>query len=508
MTKTRLLTALGVLTLTPSALAGTAPFFTPLTQSAPVTAPNSSEEVNSPWVTPSNVTQINRTSMKEIESDITQSIVRVPGLGSQASMVDMLSFDPTGNYVFFPHETQWGAGLTRYNRSTDKAEILFQGDTQGSVGNWTNDYGAFDPSLWTPNGTVFVAEEWAGRGRVIEVTNPLAAPAAINKRELTCIPNVAHEGLRFSADGKTLYFIDEFNSGSIYKFVMPVAGDYLNGTSYVLKVTGYTGDVTRNWDDASGVGSPRTGAATWEPISAGCAPLSGFTDPFRDGDTNLPTTNPGSLGGRVIADEKGGTPYGRPEDIEMATLANGREVIYFAATSEQAVYAIEVLSATTATVRLSANASTAKNVGYPGTTGTLSSPDNLAQDRFGNIYIVEDSPNSGSTGGDIWFLRDTNNDSVAESLDHFMSLRVAGSEGTGMIFNPANPREFVVMVQHPTSTDLAAVPGGVGDALWAFQVPAPTPVGPVVPWLVGAGLAGATALARRRWVMRRRAVTA
>lgn len=508
MIKTRLLTAVGVLTLTQSAVAGTAPFFTPLTQSAPVTAPNSAEEANSPWVTPSNVTQVNRTSMKEIEADINQSIVRVPGLGSSASMIDMMSFDPTGKYIFFPHETQWGAGVTRYDRSTDTAEILFQGDGQGSVGNWTNDYGAFDPSLWTPTGTLFAAEEWAGQGRVIEITNPLAAPAAINIRELTCIPNVAQEGLRFSADNKTLYLVDENNSGSIYKFVMPVAGDYTNGTSYVLKVTGYVGDPSKNYNDASGTGSLRTGAATWEPISNGCVGITP-TDPFRNGDPNLATTDPLSLGGRGAADEVGGTPYGRPEDIEVGRLANGREVLYFAATSEQSVYSIEMLSAGTATVRLAASETgTPKNVGFPATTATVNSPDNLAQDRFGNIYVVEDAPNASATGGDIWFLRDTNNDGVAESLDHFMSIRVGGSEATGMIFNPANPREFIVAVQHPTSTDLAAVPGGIGDAVWAFQIPAPTPVGPVVPWLLGAGLAGASALARRRWVTRRRAAVA
>lgn len=507
MVKPRLLTALCVITLTQTAAAGTMPFFQPLTQSAPVAAANGTEETNSPWVTPANVTQISRTSMKEVEADVTQSVVRVPGLGSSASMFDMVSFDPTGNYIFIPHETQWGAGVTRYNRTTDKAEILFRGDNQGQTGNWANDYAAFDPSLFTPTGTLFLAEEWAGEGRVIEVTNPMAAPAAISKRELTCIPNVAHEGLRFSGDSLTLYFVDEFNSGSIYKFVMPVAGDYTNGTSYVLKVTGYTGDVTKNWDDASGVGSPRTGAATWEQISNLCALIPGFTDPFRNGNTNLPTTDPGSLGGRVVADEKGGTPYGRPEDIEVGRLANGREVLYFAATSENSVYSIEMLSASTATVRLAASqTATAKNVGFPATTGAVNSPDNLAQDRAGNIYIVEDAPNASSTGGDVWFMRDTNNDGVAESLDHFMSIRVAGSEATGMIFNPANPREFIVAVQHPTSTDLGAVPGGIGDALWSFQVPAPVPLAPVVPWLVGAGLAGATAFARRRWVARRAAV--
>jgi secreted PhoX family phosphatase len=59
---------------------------------------------------------------------------------------------------------------------------------------------------------------------------------------------------------------------------------------------------------------------------------------------------------------------------------------------------------------------------------------------------------------------------VAESVDHFLSIRVNGSEATGMIFNPAVPTEFVVAVQHPSSTDLAKVPNGLGDAVWSFNV--------------------------------------
>ncbi len=95
------------------------------------------------------------------------------------------------------------------------------------------------------------------------------------------------------------------------------------------------------------------------------------------------------------------------------------------------------------------------------------------------MYIIEDAPNSSSTGGDIWFGRDVDNDGVAESLDHFLSIRVAGSEATGMIFNPTKPMEFVVAVQHPTSTDLTQVPDGFGDAVWVFDVssimPPPAP---------------------------------
>ena len=91
-------------------------------------------------------------------------------------------------------------------------------------------------------------------------------------------------------------------------------------------------------------------------------------------------------------------------------------------------------------------------------------------DSVGNIYVIEDAPNGGSTGGDIWFVRDIDNDGVAESLDHFLSVRVNGSEATGMIFNPVTPTEFAVCVQHPSSTDLVTVPSGLGDAVWSFDL--------------------------------------
>jgi uncharacterized protein len=506
MIRTKLLTALGLLTLSQVANAGTAPSFVPLTQSAVVGTANDTNELNSPWVVPAGITQSNLTSMDEIEGAVGQSVVRVPGLGSSASMFDMISFDATGQNIFIPHETQFGAGVTRYNIASDSSVILFQGDGQGAVGNWTNDYGAFDPSLMTPTGTLFLAEEWAGQGRVIEVTNPQAAPAAIIRRELNSIPNVAHEGLRFGSDNKTLYFVDENNSGSIYKIVFTTAGNYLaGGQTFVLKVDAYAGDATKDYSNAANVGQPRVGAATWVPLTdASGTPLT-VTTPFRNGDPNLPVTDPNALGGRVAADEVTATPYGRPEDIEVGHLANGREVVYFAATSEQSVYSIEMLTSTTATVRLAASeAGTPKNVGFAGTSGVVNSPDNLAQDSYGNIYIIEDAPNNSLTGGDIWFLRDTNTDGVAESLDHFMSIRVAGSEATGMIFNPVNPRQFVVAVQHPTSTDLGVVPNGFGDALWTFSLPPvpAVPVGPVLPWALSSGLltlgALATRLVRRR----------
>lgn len=465
-----------------SAFAGTDVWFTPLTESAPVVPANSLGELASPWVAPEGIFQKNIVSLREIEDQILspgQSVVRVPGATTSASMFDMLAYDPTGEYLFIPHETPIGAGCTRVALYDNHAEVIFAGDQKGATGDWTKDYGAFDPSRWTPNNTLLLAEEWSGEGRVIEILNPLAPAAEIQFRELNSIANVSHEGINFSEKfDDTIYFIDEYNSGSIYKFVMSTAGDYTKGQTFVLSVDAFAssgGNASANWNSGSNLTATRTGMATWVPITdKEGVPLPGIADPFVNGPTG-----PATLAGRKAADDAGGTPFGRPEDMSVSRLTNGREVLFVAVTSENAVISIEILenkggNAVTPTgkavVRVFGSNSTPKNLGFAPTTGTLNSPDNIALDSQGNVYVIEDAPNGSSTGGDIWFFRDKNSDGVAESVDHFMSIRVNGSEATGMIFNPANPLEFVVAVQHPTSTDLATVPNGLGDAVWMFNL--------------------------------------
>ncbi len=468
---TKTVLAASVLAASTYSFAASDIFFNPLTQSAVVSAGNSSVEQNSPWLVPAGLSQENLTSMAEAEDAVYQSILRVPGAGRSASMFDMISFDRGGEYIFIPHETPFGAGVTRYDIEDDFAEVLFGGDLGGATGDWSNDYAAFDPSTYTPNGTLMLGEEWSGEGRIIEVMNPHAAVADIEIRELESIANVAHEGLRFSKDGMTLYFVDEWNSGSLYKFVMDTEGDYTSGQTFVLKVLGFDGAAEDLWNDASNENASRTGWANWVPLTDKDGKYLTETDPFRNGPTNDPRTNDDTRGGRVAADEVGATPYGRPEDMEVATLANGNEVVYFAATSERTIYSVEMLEDNAAVVRVAVNdVDTPKNAGFLPTSAEMNSPDNLAQDALGNIYVIEDAPNGSATGGDIWFIRDTDNNGVGESLDHFMSLQVAGSEATGMIFNPVKSTEFVVAIQHPSSTVLEDYPEGTGDALWVFDL--------------------------------------
>ncbi|MFL0809258.1 MAG: DUF839 domain-containing protein [Agarilytica sp.] len=451
---------------TQSVYAGTDTFFTPLTHSIAVATPNHVNELHSPWQAPAGISQELLTSMAEIEADVDQSVVRAPGASASASMWDMVAYDPTGKYIFIPHETPFGAGVSRYDIADDTNTILFSGDSSGIRGandTWANDYGAFDPARFTPYGTVITAEEWSGEGRVIEILNPYAEPEDIQIVEKNSFANVSHEGIMWSRKNKNVvYFVDEDRSGSIYKFI---ASDptFDTGQTFVLAIDAFDGDPAQNYNADVNINEVRTGSATWVPITDEKGKALTEQDPFENAAT--------FRAGRIAADEVKATPYGRPEDVEVSTLANGKEVLYFTATSEASVYAVEMQSDTNAIVHLFVSEeNTPKNVGFAPTTGIINSPDNLAQDALGNIYIIEDAPNGSDVGGDIWFVRDTNNDGVAESVDHFMSIQVAGAEATGMVFNPTKPTEFVVSVQHPTSTNLDAVNEGQGDALWKFDL--------------------------------------
>jgi len=404
-----------------SAQAGTETWFTPLTESAPVVSPNDLEELAQPWVAPAGILQKNVLSLREVEDQILspgQSIIRVAA-GRSSSMFDMLAYDPTGNFLFIPHETPFGAGVSRLNLYNCESQILFQGNGLGQSGNWAADYAAFDPARFTPNGTVIAGEEWSGEGRLIEIMNPYAEPNDIQIRELDSIANVAHEGINFSEKyNDTLYYVDEWNSGSIYKFVMSTPGIYTVGQTFVLSVDAFNGVASDNWNDGSNSGTTRTGAATWVPLTDAFGnPLPGVTDPFRNGPTNDPRSNADTRGGRPAADDVDATPFGRPEDMEVGVLANGNEVVYFAATSERTIYSIEIAetevpgrwtrvgrrwvwvpaqtSLDNCIVRVFADdANTPKNDGFAPTTAEMNSPDNLAKDALGNIYIIEDSPNS------------------------------------------------------------------------------------------------------------------
>ena len=501
-TKTAIASAIS-LAAVQATFAGTDTFFIPLTKPEIVEPADSVDERNQPWSMPYGLSQSNLTSMEEVENDVNQSIVRVPA-GNVSSMFDMLDYDPSGRYIFIPHETPSGAGVSRYDTETDTSQILFMGDQTGTEGFKNNtDFGAFDPVRLTPNGSLIAGEEWAGTGRLVEICDayadapfdPVAGGSELVEgdcatdrnadwRVLDGIPLVAWEGNEFSIKRpqKVLYYVDEDRSGSIYKTVFKKPGQYNEGKTFVLVADKFSGDPAERWDREPNIDSVRTGWAQWVPITdKNGKPLEGIQDP-----TELILDDAGDivdagLAGRLAADQVNGTPYGRPEDMVISTLGRGgkrraNEIIYFTATSENAVYSVEE-TRRGPYIRLFASADTTPlNEGFEPTTASFNAPDNLAIDKLGNIYVIEDSPNTttvGADGGDIWFARDADNDGVAESLDHFLSLQVNQSEATGMIFDPVEPTKFIVAVQHPASTGLQDETGaftGFGDAIWEFDL--------------------------------------
>jgi secreted PhoX family phosphatase len=383
---------------------------------------------------------------------------------------DMVALDPTNRYIYIPAEVGEGAGLARYDIQTGDFVSALTGQvalpyTTNPVG-WdknNDDFGPFDPAVYTPHGTVITAEERTN-GRLFEWLNPLmAAGDTANVVWRSNIPAVSHEGLKFDASG-TLYFIDESNTGSIYKFVPKTAGDLSVGQSFVLKVTAFTGIASENWDSATNTGKTRTGAATWVAITDANGVKTTTANPF---DFSSATT-----GGRAAADEVGGTPYGRPEDLEIIG-----DTLYVATTSENAVYGINLK---TNEVKLFASRSTIDGGTALAAGINLNNPDNLASDAAGNLYIIEDNG-----PGDIWKASDSNKDGVAESITRWASLGVAGSEPTGLI-STKNPNEFIVAIQHPTSGN---------DALW--KITSAPEITAKIDILVDGNVAGATGLGLR-----------
>ncbi len=456
MISKKLLIAAITATVSCSVNAGT--FFEPLT--APNTNTDADSYNNNPFTIPENFSQSFVASRETLAADFAAKGETYPATFGNWDMLDFGG--QNSEFIYIPHEVGDDAGVTRLNRDTGEVVVLLRGipgsdyDTDPTDGwDHTNDnFGGLDPATVTPTGTLLTAEEWAGGGRIFELANPTTATSAADAQWtwLSNIPSVSHEGLKFDKAGN-LYFVDENNSGSIYKFVPSVAGIYTQGQTFVLSVDAFTGDASANYNPAD----TRTGYATWVALTdaSGTAAAPGITaNPFD-------FTN---RGGRAATDEINGTPYGRPEDVTM-TIANGNEYLLFATTSENIVYGIELLSNETAMVREFMNSAVTPDLlgNYPVGAGSndssygLDDPDNLATDAAGNIYIIEDE-----NPGDIWQAVDADKNGVAEHVALFAGLGKYGSEPTGFKVDPRDPMTFYVNVQHPSAHNN-------NDSLWVIK---------------------------------------
>ena len=134
-----------------------------------------------------------------------------------------------GRFLFTVFETGQ-SGVQRHDLATGETETIWYSPAPG-------DHVAFDASYWTPWGTFITAEEaWCTAprrlhdqpyGRLFELKNPLTAPdiragdrASNDGADFVhqnVIPRTSHEGIQFDSAGN-MYFIDELNGGSLYKY--------------------------------------------------------------------------------------------------------------------------------------------------------------------------------------------------------------------------------------------------------------------------------------------------
>jgi len=357
-----------------------------------------------------------------------------------------------GRFLFTVFETG-NSGVQRTDLETGVTDTIWQSPVPGNARS-------FDPCYWTPWGTLIVAEEsWetaaAGStspyGRLFELKNPLTAPGITNPVgpdsndgavfvHANVVPRSAHEGIQFDTDGN-LYFIDELDGGNIYKFtskaswgdVMSGKAEYFDaGQTFVLRV-------------GNGNTPNATGPLTWVPITDinGVALQGAITITDVRGVTSVDARN------TTNKPEFKGTDYQRPEDMQMQTIA-GSDYLYFTTTSTHEVYRVD-LRRSSISVFVNRNTIDLATGAAVGT--ALNSPDNLAIDHDGNIYVVEDR--NGGTDDDIWFAKDLNGDGdlldQGEGIGRWASNGTSGSEFTGLYFDPTDKRRAWVNIQHPAS---------------------------------------------------------
>jgi hypothetical protein len=297
------------------------------------------------------------------------------------------------------------------------------------------DWESVDPIVWTPWGTILIAEETnsqsrpdpdyptAKAGLVYELFPSRNDPTVLDRIVTRpALGSKSHEGMRFDKRGN-FYSISERNPGFIFKFTPDRKGDLSSGQLYALKITSPTGD--------------RTGDAQWIPLDR----------------------NAVKIDASAAAQAAGATGYNRPEDVELATstgsFPNNPNTLFVAVTSPLGLVDNRVLAIDLGDLRGNTSPSTAFVYDYVkvglNATSEFEWPDNVALDPAGNLYIAEDPGGNSATkhkGDDVWVARPgTGRHAPAASVERVASLTDCDAEPTGIYWELNGSRLFI-NVQH------------------------------------------------------------
>jgi uncharacterized protein len=333
---------------------------------------------------------------------------RDPGLfnlGKGVDNFDMLTLNETGpqagRFLYRTHEVGSNGSLSETDLVTGVTRIVAN----------ASHYEALDGIVWSPAHTVLFAEE-----RIVATFDDPAVPDAVGglvyehnpatglSRPLPALGAKSHEGMRFDQHGN-LYGISESTpglpgqSGAIFKFVPDTKGDYSSGQLYALKVL-----------DAATL----TGPAVWLPLDRDAVKVNADAEALRVGASG----------------------WARPEDVEISTSSGnnrgGPNVLFVATTTDDLVLRIELRGDEAYVTNF-----VQEGVNVSG----LSSPDNLALDKHGNLFILEDNG-----PGDIWVaVAKGGGEEVASEVVRFASLTDCAAEPTGGYFDG---KRLLINVQH------------------------------------------------------------
>lgn len=379
---------------------GTGPFrFTPLTSSYTCTTPGGNGE--KPFELPQGYAQTVVASEQDPDFQDLPDMNTLNESGPQA-----------GRYLYRPHEVGSNGSVSVTDLRTGETDVVVQRE----------DFERLDGVVWTPWKTIVTAEEvntaalrdpavpQAEAGLAYEID-----PATGEATALPAFGSRSHEGLRFDRRGN-LYGISENSQGYIYKYAPDAKGDLSSGDLYALRLV--EGDKER-------------GTFEWVLLTVDDASREAV-----------------QVRSDTVAAAAGATSFNRPEDVETSTStgsSKGGQVLYVAVTGEDAVYAMDLTSMEFATF--------VQDGVTPGTGSAdddaqdFDSPDNLALDKAGNLYIAEDPGGrypAKTTGDDVWVATPTPGDAlVASEAARFASLTDCDAEPTGLYFDASGQTLYV-----------------------------------------------------------------